>query len=39
VTISIGKPADDGKSAIANQNINQKVFIFPKAENKASWLI
>ena len=39
VTVSIGKPADDGKQSIANQDISQKVFIFPKQENKVSWLI
>ena len=39
VTVSIGKPADDGKQAVFNQDITQKVLIFPKQENKISWLI
>ena len=39
VTVSIGKPADDGKQAVFNQDITQKVLIFPKQENKVSWLI
>ena len=39
VTVSIGKPADDGKSAVANQDIAQSAFIFPKMENKIQWLI
>ena len=38
VKISIGKPPDDGKAAVANEDVNQKVLIFKKEMNKMQWL-
>ena len=38
VKISIGKPPDDGKAAVANEDVTQKVLIFNKEMNKMQWL-
>ena len=39
ITVSIGRPADDGSGAFTNQNIMQRVLIFKKPDHKVQWLI
>ena len=38
VKISIGKPPDDERRAVANEDVNQKVMIFEAEQNKFGWL-
>ena len=38
VKISIGKPPDDERRAVANEDVNQKVMIFEAEQNKLGWL-
>ena len=38
VKISIGKPVDCQSSAVANEDVNQKVLIFESEQTKLGWL-